>query len=530
MAYLHRLIALLLSLLLVASGAWANTSNPTFTDWTATRFLGCTINANRTYTGASPSAVCSAFLSAAQGAGCVNTTFNSITMNSSTNTTFTCTINATPSGSTFNVSGGRTAVCPQGSTYNASTNLCVDSCSSTQELWNGQCVTKCQSGYVRNAQGTCYAMPDNGCDGIKGRTWNWEVDAGTDANVAPSPSAVAPEHTCYDPLPVDIVNTRCDFVKSPSSDTYCAYNGTKWVCLYQATATGATCTGGGDGGAGGPGPVPAGGTGAQGTGTGDGTCTGSINGTTVTYDCARTVDQGPPQTSVPPSTTSTTGGADPGSVPGTTTSQTTVSCTGEYSCTKTTVTTVVNNDGTKTTTTTTSQGDKYTVCQGTVGLSSCANYGGGPTGNQGATGPTGGSGSGTGSGGGDGQFGGQCGAFTCSGDAVMCEVAKAAQDLRCAYAGHQDEKTKYDADKQDNLANKIDLSANSATVTFTASDISTEDLIGGGSSGLTDFTTTVMGQTLTIPFSQYNPYLEMLGKGLIAIAAVIATYIVARAR
>ncbi|MBA2675382.1 hypothetical protein [Ramlibacter sp.] len=122
--------------------------------------------------------------------------------------------------------------------------------------------------------------------------------------------------------------------------------------------------------------------------------------------------------------------------------------------------------------------------------------------------------------------------FKCEGDTLQCEVAKAVNDLRCSYAkeAHVEEVARYNADKAGNIDFKPDISANGATQTFTASSIDTTSLFGGGGTGFADYSFSYMGQTLVIPFSQYNPWLLAAGNVLVAIASLIAMYIFARKR
>jgi hypothetical protein len=140
-----------------------------------------------------------------------------------------------------------------------------------------------------------------------------------------------------------------------------------------------------------------------GTGTGQvatplppGKCPGTINGVDVVVDCDKNSETR--ETTTTPSTSTTTTSASPNG----TTTKTTVECDGDK-CTKTTVvTTTVNGSATATTSVTT--GNKAGLCKDEPSLSICK----------------------------DGAFTGNCQQkFTCSGDAVMCAVAKASNEHKC---------------------------------------------------------------------------------------------------
>jgi hypothetical protein len=142
----------------------------------------------------------------------------------------------------------------------------------------------------------------------------------------------------------------------------------------------------------------------------------------------------------------------------------------------------------------------------------------------------GGGGNGNGTGTGGDSFGGSCQAqFQCDGDAVMCATAKAVNEVQCALSGGEDEAHLYEQRKSAVGAHgtPFDLSASSATVTFSASSFDTSNALGSGS-GFSDYSFTYLGKTLVIPFSIFNPSLLYIGNLLVAIALLMAIWIVAR--
>ena len=61
-----------------------------------------------------------------------------------------------------------------------------------------------------------------------------------------------------------------------------------------------------------------------------------------------------------------------------------------------------------------------------------------------------------------------------------------------------------------------------------ANRIDTSDAFGGGGSGVQDLNITVMGQSITLPFSKINTGLDALGQVLLAVSFLIAFRIVGR--
>jgi hypothetical protein len=129
-------------------------------------------------------------------------------------------------------------------------------------------------------------------------------------------------------------------------------------------------------------------------------------------------------------------------------------------------------------------------------------------------------------------WGGSCGAFTCDGDAVECAMAKEMHQRNCALydtptplstLGNQ-VTTGADPQAGQNPA----LEANRQTVTLTGA-VSQDTFLNQG--GLTDQQITVTPWlTVTLPWSQLNSYLALMGGIVVAFALIFAARIVAGAR
>ena len=146
-------------------------------------------------------------------------------------------------------------------------------------------------------------------------------------------------------------------------------------------------------------------------------------------------------------------------------------------------------------------------------------------------GGTGGGGSGNGDGNGDDEgsgFGGSCmSGFACEGDAVQCAIAKEQHRRACKlFDDKSAESDLYNANKGKTGNQTGDLPGNEAI--NIAGRISSVDALGAGSSGVADLNVTVMGQSITLPFSMINPYLEYMGYLLVAVSFLLAFRIVAR--
>lgn len=131
--------------------------------------------------------------------------------------------------------------------------------------------------------------------------------------------------------------------------------------------------------------------------------------------------------------------------------------------------------------------------------------------------------------GGKGRFGGNCNAgFNCKGDAVQCAIARELHDQYCRYNKPNNQSREYDkatgeAGGKGSVLNElpgskeIDLGGSGRW--------DTSDAIGGGRC-ISDLNITVMGNSVTLPFSDICPNLEYLGNILIFVTAIICVVIV----
>lgn len=124
----------------------------------------------------------------------------------------------------------------------------------------------------------------------------------------------------------------------------------------------------------------------------------------------------------------------------------------------------------------------------------------------------------------EGSFGGTCQAdFSCTGDAVSCAVALATNKLRCAFEATTAARGPYTsavASGTPTLPNQ--------EVEVSNSLFDTSDALGAAAVGVQDKTVTVMGTSVTLPFSTINPYLEMLGNLIVGISFLLAIRILIR--
>ncbi|MFY9317521.1 MAG: hypothetical protein WAO95_18435 [Burkholderiales bacterium] len=227
---------------------------------------------------------------------------------------------------------------------------------------------------------------------------------------------------------------------------------------------------------------------------------GTINGQTV---CLGAGDANPAQ-KVETTTTTTTNAQ--GQPTGTATTTTTTKDTGTGS---TVTTTTRNPDGTATTRTdnvgpNTSKPDVQRFCEQNPDASICKKS----------------------------TWGGACGAFACDGDAVQCAIAREVYQRNCALfdaptalstLGNQ---VSSGADPQ--ASQNPALEANRTTTSLTGS-ISQDTFLAPG--GLADQQFVVSPRlTVTLPWSQLNYYLSIMGAIVVAFALVFAARIVVGAR
>jgi len=174
-------------------------------------------------------------------------------------------------------------------------------------------------------------------------------------------------------------------------------------------------------------------------------------------------------------------------------------CTGASCETTTTTTTTPSGGGASVTTTTTESKPKETFCTENPNSPMCKSSA---------------------------FSSGSCSAApVCDGDAVQCGIAKLSWQTACALnptAGA--ESALYEAAK--GLTGSQTAGAAGSPVSLGPSNFSTTDLIGGGSSGLSDLNITVWKTPITLPLSNLNQYLAMFGNLLLAVAFIIAVSIV----
>lgn len=125
------------------------------------------------------------------------------------------------------------------------------------------------------------------------------------------------------------------------------------------------------------------------------------------------------------------------------------------------------------------------------------------------------------------SFAGSCVAsFTCDGDAIQCSIAREQHIRNCAlFDTSSDESNLYNDNKGKEGNQTNDLPGNE-TVSL-AGRIDTTDALGGGAC-IPDLNVTVMGQSISLPFSQICNSLAMLGNLLVAISMLLAARIIMR--
>lgn len=260
----------------------------------------------------------------------------------------------------------------------------------------------------------------------------------------------------------------------------------QWSTAGDGTYTGATCT---------PGPN----TDFETTNCPGGTV-GEINGTTVCvpYDPNRNVIESTRSTTSTGSvTTSTPGG---GTTTTTTTDATTktTSCSGG-TCTTTTTSTRVNADGTTTTEKKTESQPKDDFCRDNPRNPACK----------------------------DSSFSGSCNtSFACDGDAVQCAVARATNQSYCEMTKTSPESELYGSSKTNSGIQTGNLPGN-GSFGIGPGSFNSSDAIGGAAC-IADRTITVVGVSVTLPFTKVCPWLQTLKTILLSIAYLLAATIVFR--
>lgn len=225
-----------------------------------------------------------------------------------------------------------------------------------------------------------------------------------------------------------------------------------------------------------------------------GKCAGTVNGVKLWVPCSETVSERETKQQKPGTNTDGT----PGDRTETTKEETACTAT---SCTTTKTTQECKPDGTdcKGGTTVVSSGSKAGFCRANPDDPQCED---------------------------EGQFGGSCSAgFTCEGDAALCAIAKAAQELHCG----DEEAELYDQVKgQYSEAGSLQEALGGGATAISSSSFDQTDATGAAPSGMQDRVISVWGHPYTVKFSVVNPWLEMLGTLAVACSLLLAARIVTR--
>lgn len=130
------------------------------------------------------------------------------------------------------------------------------------------------------------------------------------------------------------------------------------------------------------------------------------------------------------------------------------------------------------------------------------------------------------------QFGGSCGSYSCSGDAIQCAIAIKQHQDRCDDLAGLNEYAEAKAlgDKILNGQNDDDvndfLNPSGANVVDVGAMLTESGDYSFTSQGFEDVTFSILGQTVVVPFSRANTYLEILGYILLACSYLYALRIV----
>lgn len=218
-------------------------------------------------------------------------------------------------------------------------------------------------------------------------------------------------------------------------------------------------------------------------------------------------------------------------------SKTTVKCKGDQCTVKEEKTTKKPGGGTTTTTTTTENVNRQGYCAKNPEASICGRKEDDSGGSKGQGGKGGG-----GKGEGEGickenpdspmckksTFGGSCAAnFQCDGDAIQCAIAQEQHRRACKLFDDQSPESQLYNDNKGKTGNQTGNLPGNETVNL-AGRINSSDALGAGASGVPDLNVTVWGQSISLPFSQLNPYLAHLGNILLAVSFLLAVRIVTR--
>jgi len=125
-------------------------------------------------------------------------------------------------------------------------------------------------------------------------------------------------------------------------------------------------------------------------------------------------------------------------------------------------------------------------------------------------------------------FGGSCGSgFTCEGDAIQCAIAQEQHRRACKLFDDTSEESQLYQSNKGKEGNQTTNLPGNETVNI-AGRIDSSDALGASSAGIADLNVTVLGESITLPFSMLNPYLSALGNLLLAVSFLLALRIVAR--
>lgn len=125
------------------------------------------------------------------------------------------------------------------------------------------------------------------------------------------------------------------------------------------------------------------------------------------------------------------------------------------------------------------------------------------------------------------SFGGQCEAVQCDGDAIQCAMVRDQYKRSCQLMEKESAESQLYGTSKGKTGNQTGDLPGNETISLSGR-ISSVDALGAGNAGVSDLNISVMGQSITLPFSMINPYLEYLGYLLVAVSFLLAFRIVAR--
>ncbi|MEO8023864.1 virulence factor TspB C-terminal domain-related protein [Polaromonas sp.] len=226
---------------------------------------------------------------------------------------------------------------------------------------------------------------------------------------------------------------------------------------------------------------------------------GTVNGAQVCIPPSSTVDAPKTTTATPP-----TPGASAPTIPGAptgTTEQTTQTTCSNGSCTTTTSNKDASGASTGTTTKTESQASYCAMNPKAPGCDKVADAS---------------------------TFSGDCAAgFTFKGDAIQGAIAKEVHRQNCLMNAPNEESALYDTEKVKTGNRTLNLPGND-TLSISSANFDQSNALSAGPACIGNKSVTVMGATVSLPFSTICPWLENLGLVLMAISALLSARIVTR--